>query len=127
MSSDESEDEREVDSEAEDEESSEEDDEEPPKLELPSRATRGQRMNKAGSSASSLWRSIRNMPISDCSRRQQRTRDEYVCSFWRRKTAQMRTFGTRTSFRRKRLMKSTQQSLLKRPQPTKTSQSRYAS
>ena len=65
MSSDESEDEREVDSEVEDEESSEEDEVEPPKLELPSRATRGQRMNKAGSSGSSLWKSISDMPTSE--------------------------------------------------------------
>ena len=65
MSSDGSEDEREVDSEAEDEGSSEEDEVEPPKLELPSRATRGQRMNKAGSFAQNLQKSISEMPTRE--------------------------------------------------------------
>ena len=70
MSSDGSEDERDVDSEAEDEESSEGDEVEPPKLELPSRATRGQRMNKAGSFATSLWESIEDMIIGERMQRQ---------------------------------------------------------
>jgi hypothetical protein len=54
MSSQGSDNEGEVDSEEEEEQSSEEDEVEPPKLELPSRATRGLRMNKVSALASHM-------------------------------------------------------------------------
>ena len=121
MSSEGSENDSAVDSEEEEEDNSSDEEEvvEAPKLELPSRATRGRRMNKVKSLCDGAC------PFGLlCSSKAFEQFCVSLCSSWKRKTARMTSSGTRTSSKRKRLTWTTSQSRPRQLPQMKTSQSR---